>query len=169
VIAFIDAHRHRFGVEPICRVLSEHGCKIAPNTYWTAKKRPPSKRALRDAELIVEIQRVYDDNMFVYGAAKIWGQLNKEGIRVARCTVERLMRQMGLVGNRRGRAWTVTTDSGHGFPRPADLVDRDFAAPAPNRLWVADIERHEAFLNRAVVKGHGHRPVAACRLKLRAA
>ena len=120
-------------------MLSEHGCKIAPNTYWVAKKRPPSKRALRDAELIVEIQRVYDSNMFVYGAAKIWAQLNDEGVVVARCTVERLMRQMGLVGNRRGRAWTITTDSNHGFARPADLVDRDFRAPAPNRLWVADI------------------------------
>jgi putative transposase len=120
-------------------VLSEHGCKIAPNTYWTAKKRPPSRRALRDAELRVEIQRVYDENLFVYGAAKIWDQLNKEGIRVARCTVERLMREMGLAGNRRGKTWTVTTDSKHGFARPADLVDRTFAAPAPNRLWVADI------------------------------
>jgi putative transposase len=120
-------------------VLTEHGCKIAPNTYWTAKKRPPSKRAIRDAKLKVEIQRVYDENLFVYGAAKIWAQLNEEGIRVARCTVERLMREMGLVGNRRGRAWTVTTVSDHGLDRPADLVDRRFAAPAPNRLWVADI------------------------------
>jgi putative transposase len=120
-------------------VLSEHGCGIAPNTYWTAKKRPPSARAVRDEALQVEIGRVYDENLFVYGADKIWTQLNNEGIRVARCTVERLMRTMGLVGNRRGRAWTVTTDSNHGFTRPADLVDRDFAAPAPNRLWVADI------------------------------
>jgi putative transposase len=120
-------------------VLTEHGCKIAPNTYWTARKRPPSKRAIRDAELVEHIQRVYDENLFVYGADKIWAQLNTEGIRVARCTVERLMRQMGLVGNRRGRAWTVTTNSDHGFARPADLVDRDFRAPAPNRLWVADI------------------------------
>jgi putative transposase len=138
-VTFIDDHRERFGVEPICRVLTEHGCKIAPNTYWVAKKRPPSARAVRDAELKVEIRRVYDENMFVYGAAKIWGQLNDEGIRVARCTVERLMREMGLVGNRRGKAWTVTTDSNHDFDRPADLVERDFAASAPNRLWVADI------------------------------
>ena len=120
-------------------MLTEHGCKIAPNTYWTARKRPPSRRAIRDAELKIEIQRVYDENLFVYGAAKIWAQLNAEGTRVARCTVERLMREMGLVGNRRGRAWTATTDSDHGFDRPADLVDRQFAAPAPNRLWVADI------------------------------
>jgi len=120
-------------------VLSEHGCGIAPNTYWTAKKRAPSKRAVRDEELEVEIQRVYDTNMFVYGADKIWAQLNDEDIRVARCTVERLMREMGLVGNRRGRTWTLTTDSNHDHARPADLVDREFAAPAPNRLWVADI------------------------------
>jgi putative transposase len=120
-------------------VLREHGCGIAPNTYWAAKNRPPSKRAECDAELVPEIQRVYDENLFVYGADKIWDQLNKEGTRVARCTVERLMRQMGLSDNRRGRAWTVTTDSDHGFERPADLVDRAFDAPAPNRLWVADI------------------------------
>ncbi len=120
-------------------MLTEHGCKIAPNTYWVARKRPPSARALRDAELDVEIRRVYDENMFVYGAAKVSGQLNDEGIRVARCTVERLIRKMGLVGNRRGKAWTVTTDSSHDFDRPADVVERDFAASAPNRLWVADI------------------------------
>jgi hypothetical protein len=112
-------------------VLSEHGCKIASNTYWVARKRPPSQRCVQDAALIKEIQRVYDANMFVYAAKKIRAQLNAEGIVVARCTVERLMRQMGLVGNRRGRAWTVTTDSDHGFARPADLVERDFAAPSP--------------------------------------
>ena len=79
-------------------MLSEHGCKIAPNTYWVAKKRPPSARALRDAELVVEMRRVYDENLFVYGADKVWDQLNREGIRVARCTVERLMRAEGLPG-----------------------------------------------------------------------
>ncbi len=120
-------------------MLSEHEVKIAPNSYHAHKKRPPSKRALRDAELKVEIGRVYDANMFVYGAAKIWAQLNTEGIGVARCTVERLMREMGLSGNRRGKAWTVTTEGDHGLDRPGDLVDRHFAAPAPNRLWVADI------------------------------
>jgi putative transposase len=139
VIAFIDAHRERFGVEPICRVLSEHGCGIAPNTYWVAKKRQPSRRALRDAELVEHVQRVYDENLAVYGADKIWAQLNDEGIRVARCTVERLMRHMGLQGNRRGRTWVITTIGDERLERPADLVDRGFAAPAPNRLWVADI------------------------------
>ena len=90
-------------------MLREHGCGIAPNTYWTAKKRQPSKRSMRDAELVEHIQRVYDENLAVYGADKIWAQLNDEGIRVARCTVERLMRQIGLSGNRRGRTWVTTT------------------------------------------------------------
>ena len=120
-------------------MLTEHGCGIAPNTYWVAKKREPSKRARRDEELGEQIQRVYGENLFVYGADKIWTQLNDEGIRVARCTVERLMRRMSLSGNRRGRTWAVTTICDDRLERPADLVDRDFAAPAPNRLWVADI------------------------------
>jgi putative transposase len=138
-VGFIDQHRSRFGVEPICRVLSEHGCKIAPNTYWAARKRPPSKRALRDAELVVEIRRVHAENLFVYGADKVWAQLNREQIRVARCTVERLMRAEGLSGARRGKAFTVTTTSDDRLERPADLVAREFRAPAPNRLWVADL------------------------------
>jgi putative transposase len=97
VIAFIDAHRHRFGVEPIWRVLTEHGCKIAPNTCWVARKRPPSPRAHRDAELVTEVRRVYEENLSVYGADKVWTQLNREGIGVARCTVERLMGRRGPV------------------------------------------------------------------------
>jgi putative transposase len=139
MIAFIDAHRARFGVEPICRVLTEHGCKIAPNTYWVAKKRPPSPRAIRDGELLAEIVRVHESNMFVYGADKVWAQLNREHIRVARCTVERLMRAHGLSGARRGKAFTVTTRHDDRQQRPADLVERRFRAPAPNRLWVADL------------------------------
>jgi putative transposase len=138
-VAFIDEHRSRFGVEPICRVLTEHGCKIAPNTYWVAKKRPPSKRARRDEILRAEIERVHVENLSVYGADKIWAQLNREGTRVARCTVERLMRDMGISGARRGRAFKVTTRSDERQHRPDDLVDRQFNAPAPNRLWVADI------------------------------
>jgi putative transposase len=138
-VAFIDEHRCRFGVEPICRVLSEHGCKIAPNTYWVFKKRARTARSIRDEQLAAEIVRVYEDNMFVYGADKIWAQLNGEGIRVARCTVERLMKAQGLSGARRGKAFTITTRSDDRQPRPADLVARQFRAPAPNRLWVADL------------------------------
>ncbi len=138
-MAFIDANRDRFGVEPICRVLTEHGCKIAPNTYWVAKKRPLCARRVRDAELKTEIRRVWADNLEVYGADKVWTQLNREGIKVARCTVERLMRDLGLSGARRGRAYKVTTRFDERTHRPADLVERQFCAPAPNRLWVADL------------------------------
>jgi len=140
VTAFIDAHRERFGVEPICRVLTEHGCKIAPSTYYAAKSRPPSARAVRDAELCVEIIRVFDENLGVYGADKIWTQLNREDIRIARCTVERLMRALGISGARRGKGWTpTTTRPDETLHRPSDLVERQFRAPAPNRLWVADL------------------------------
>jgi putative transposase len=120
-------------------VLTEHGLKIAPNTYWTAKKRPPSKRAVRDEQLKAEIARVHAANLDVYGADKVWTQLNREGIRVARCTIERLMREMGLSGVRRGRAYKVTTHADSRQHRPNDLVERNFTAPAPNRLWVADL------------------------------
>ncbi len=138
-MAFIDAHRVRFGVEPICRVLSEHGCKIAPSTYYGAKARPPSARAVRDEELKVEIVRVYEENLSVYGADKVWAQLNREDIAVARCTVERLMRELGISGARRGRPWVRTTVGDGRLDRPADLVERKFRAPAPNHLWVADL------------------------------
>ncbi len=120
-------------------MLSEHGAKIAPNTYWVAKKRPPSARSVRDEGLKGEILGVWGDNLEVYGADKIWTQLNREGIRVARCTVERLMRELGLSGARRGRAYKVTTRSDERQHRPADLVDRRFRADEPNRLWVADL------------------------------
>ncbi len=139
-MAFIDARRDQFGVEPVCRVLTEHGCKIAPNTYWTYKKRPPSARAIRDEYLKGEISRVWEASMGgIYGADKVWTQLNREGIRVARCTVERLMRQLGLSGVRRGKAFKVTTRHDDRQHRPDDLVDRQFVASAPNRLWVADL------------------------------
>ncbi len=120
-------------------MLTEHGGNIAPNPYWVAKKRPPSARALRDEDLKVEILRVYSDNLDVYGADKVWIQLNREGTRVARCTVERLMGDPGLSGVRRGKAYKVTTRSDERQHRPSDLVDWDFTANAPNRLWVADL------------------------------
>ena len=140
---FIDEHRHdlfegrELGVEPICRVLTEHGCKIAPATYWAAVKRPPAARALRDAELIVEIRRVHGANYGVYGARKVWRQLNREGIEAARCTVERLMAAEGLAGAVRG-ASKRTTRPAPGAARPEDLVERQFVASRPNEMWVVD-------------------------------
>ena len=140
MIRFIDAHRHemsgalRWGIEPICAVL-----QIAPSTYHAAKKRPPSARSIRDAELKPLVLRVWEQNLAVYGADKVWDQLNKDGVRVARCTIERLMADMGLQGCRRGRIWVRTTEGDDRLDRPADLVSRQFRAPAPNRLWVADL------------------------------
>jgi putative transposase len=133
VIAYIDAYRDEFGVEPICRVL-----QVAPSTYYAAKTRPPSMRSIEDERLKVEIVRVFEANYRCYGVRKVWRQLNREGIRVARCTVARLMRALGLTGLVRGKA-KRTTITGAEAARPADLVERDFRAPAPNRLWVADL------------------------------
>jgi putative transposase len=129
----------RWGVEPICAVLSEHGCPIAPSTYYDVRAavRQPSQRQLRDEELKVEIARVHAENYGVYGARKVWLALNREGIPVARCTVERLMRELGLAGARRGRRHR-TTIADAATARPADLVGRRFNPPAPNRTWVAD-------------------------------
>jgi putative transposase len=133
VIAFIDEHREVFGVEPICRVL-----QFAPSTYFAAKRRPPSARRLRDGELKKEILRIWNDNFGVYGARKVWLALRREGFSVARCTVERLMRSLGLAGAVRGgrRVRTTVPD---GAVERADLVGRCFSSAAPNRLWVADL------------------------------
>jgi putative transposase len=136
-VRFIDEHKRVFGVEPICRVLSQHGAPIAPSTYYAAKSRPPSARAVRDQQLKAEITRVWKENYEVYGADKVWLELNRQGIAVARCTTERLMRQLGLAGVRRGRK-VRTTAPGKGGHRASDLLGRDFTAPAPNRRWVAD-------------------------------
>jgi putative transposase len=133
MIAYIDANRDRFGVEPICQVLP-----IAPSTYYAAKSRRSSVRARRDEELKVEIRRVYEDNFGVYGVRKVWRQLRREGISVARCTVERLMRELGLAGVRRGKPRRTTTPD-QTTARPADLVERDFSASRPTQLWVADL------------------------------
>jgi putative transposase len=133
MIAFIDEHRERFGVEPICRVLP-----IAPSTYYHARRQPPSTRQRRDEALKAEVRRVYDENLGVYGARKVWRQLHREGIAVARCTVERLMRQLGLQGVRRGKPHRTTTPTA-AAAHPADLVERDFSAARPNQLWVADL------------------------------
>lgn len=139
---FISEHKDRaegglrWGVEPICAVLTEHGCKIAPSTYYEAAARPCSRRERRDQELMLAIARVHEDNLSVYGARRVWPQLNREGTPVARCTVARLMRELGLRGTVRGkRVRTTITDPA--AARPADLVQRKFSPPVPDRLWVA--------------------------------
>ena len=134
---FVSEHKGVFGIEPICRVLSEHGCAIAPSTYYDTVGRPPSARAVRDEQLKAAITAVHQDNYGVYGARKVWLALNREGVAVARCTVERLMRELGLAGARRGKR-SRTTVPDPAAARPADLVRRRFSPPAPDRLWVAD-------------------------------
>jgi putative transposase len=137
MIGFIDDHRKAYGVEPICRVLP-----IAPSTYHehAAQRRDPSRmsdRAKRDEVLKYKVKRVFESNFGVYGVRKVWWQLLREGIRVARCTVERLMREMGLKGVIRGR--TIRTTIGDkATPCPLDHVNRQFHAPAPNQLWLSD-------------------------------
>jgi putative transposase len=132
-VEFIGKHRGQFGVESICRVLG-----VAASTYHAATARVPSPRQLRDERLKGEILRVYDANFQVYGARKIWRQLRREGTEVARCTVERLMAQLGIAGVVRGRR-RPTTVPDPARPVPDDLLRRDFTAPAPNTRWVADL------------------------------
>ena len=118
-------------------MLTEHGCPIAASTYYDAAGRAPSRRALRDADLAVHVARVHAEHYGVYGARKVWRQLLRENIPVARCTVERLMRRAGLRGVRRGRPF-VTTKPDAAAARPPDLVKRNFHAERPNALWVVD-------------------------------
>jgi putative transposase len=138
-VRFIDEHRQTYGVEPICRVLP-----IAPSTYFrhTALQKDPTRRsarAQRDEVVRAIIRRIWAENHRVYGPRKVWKQMGREGLHEARCRVRRLMREMGLVGAARGRAWTTTTQSGPEANRPRDLVDRNFTATRPNHLWVADL------------------------------
>jgi transposase InsO family protein len=138
MVAYIDAHRDRYGVEPICDALP-----IAPSTYYEhkAQERNPdcrSDRSKRDELLKSEIERVFVENFSVYGARKIWKQLNRESISVARCTTARLAKALGIRGAVRGKRWKTTIPDVDA-DRPRDLVQRSFTATAPNRLWVADI------------------------------
>jgi len=138
MVAFIDAHREKFGVEPICAVLP-----IAPSVYHQHKlwERSPEKRperAKRDAVLRVDIERVWKANFSVYGVRKVWRQMKREKIKTARCTVARLMRAMGLQGAVRGRKFKTTIPDELAL-RPRDLVDREFTAERPNQLWVSDL------------------------------
>ncbi len=139
MVSFIEEQREEHGVEPICKQL-----RIAPSTYYEQKAREadPSRlpqRLVRDTELREEIERIWRENRSVYGARKVWLQLKREGFAVARCTVERLMRDIGLQGAIRGRRYKKTTVADEAAERPADLVQRDFSADRPNQLWVADL------------------------------
>jgi putative transposase len=139
MVGFIEDHRAVYGVEPICAVLP-----IAPATYYEhrARRLDPERRcerAKRDDELRLAIERVWKENFSVYGAEKVWRQLRREAVDVVRCTVERLMRSLGLRGAVRGRAFKVTTISEVSTVRPPDLVQRDSRASRPNQLWVADL------------------------------
>jgi putative transposase len=137
MVQYIDDHKGRFGVEPICSVLP-----IAPSTYYEHKRRErdPTRlpgRAQRDSELRPQIERVWHENFCAYGVRKTWKQLKREGIPVARCTVQRLMRELGLRGVIRGKGFKTTIPDQTAL-RPADLVNRQFTAERPNQLWVAD-------------------------------
>jgi transposase InsO family protein len=138
MLAFIETHRKTYGVEPICEVVP-----IAPSTYYehAARRAHPDRqpaRATRDASLREHITRVWQEHFRVYGVRKVWRQLLREGVPVARCTVARLMRQLGLAGAVRGRK-AITTRPAQAAERPLDLVRRDFTVAAPNRLWVSDL------------------------------
>lgn len=138
MVSFVGDHRDAYGVESICSVLP-----IAPSTFYEqqARQRNPARlpaRARRDTELRGQIDRVWRENFQVYGPRKVWRQLRREGVRVARCTVERLMRDMGLQGAIRGRKFRTTIPDVAAL-RPPDRVDRDFTARRPNELWVADL------------------------------
>ncbi len=166
IVDYIDEHRDEFGVEPICRVL-----QIAPSTYYAAKKRrsAPSARAVRDAVMIQVLMVLWIANRKVYGAHKLWKAARRAGHDVGRDQVARLMRVMEIEGISRQRRKMFTTRQDPDAVRAPDLVNRNFRADRPDALWVTDLERHEAFLNLAVVKGHRHQFVAADWLKLRAA
>ncbi len=128
----------RWGVESICNNLAQLGVRIAPSTYYEQRSRQPSKREVRDEVLKAQVERIHAANYGVYGARKVWLALRREGIDVARCTVERLMAELGLTGAIRGKVKNTTIPD-PGGSRPPDLVQRQFGPPAPNRLWVADL------------------------------
>jgi putative transposase len=138
MVRFIDDHRDQYGVEPVCATVP-----IAPSTYFLQKARAVdptrrSARAQRDDTRRVEIQRVWEAEQRVYGPRKVWLQLGREGVHMARCTVRRLMKELGLAGAVRGRAWVTTTDASRDVVRSPDLVERQFTATRPNQLWVSD-------------------------------
>jgi putative transposase len=137
-VEFVDSQQEEHGVQPVLEALRQTPVEIAPSTYYAAKSRPESTRAARDRERAEKIEQVHEDNYGVYGARKVWAELNRQGVDVARCTVERLMREIGLRGLVRDKSPRTTRPAAE-TGRPGDLVKRDFTASRPNELWVADI------------------------------
>jgi putative transposase len=137
-VEFVDSQREQHGVQPVLEALRSTPAEIAPSTYYAAKSRPLPARAARDRVLVEKIEQVFEANYSVYGARKVWAELNRQGVVVARCTVERLMRENGLHGLLRDKSPRTTRPAAE-TGRPADLVDRDFTATGPNQLWVADL------------------------------
>jgi hypothetical protein len=164
VTRFIDQYRGDYGVEPICQALG-----VSASAYYQRRTGQRSERAVEDERLLALIRRTHEENFFAYGYRKMWKTLLRAGETVSRCRVQRLMAQNGICGaKRRGKPWRTTISDPQAPKRP-DLVNRDFTASAPDRLWVGDFERHEAPSNRVVMKGHHRWPVAAGWLKLGAA
>ncbi len=137
-VDFVDSHQEEHGVQPILRALEGTPAAIAPSTYYAAKTRPASRRSRRNAELTALIKQIHAENYGVYGARKIWHEILRRGVRVARCTVERLMREAGLRGLLRDKSPRTTRPAAE-TDWPRDLVKRDFTATGPNQLWVADL------------------------------
>lgn len=160
ITAFIDTHKSSFRVEPICRVLRNHDLPIAPSMYYAAKNRQASARQQSDERLLEVIHRVLRENFGVYGIRKVWHALRHESLNVGRDQVTRLMRIADLKGMTRRRKLRTTIPALGGVRSP-DLVRRDWFQDAPDRVWVADFERHEALQDRAVMKGHRCQLVAA--------
>jgi transposase InsO family protein len=160
---FIEAEKAHYPIRLLCRCLA-----VSRSGYYAWRRRSPSARAQEDARLRVEIAASHSASRRTYGSPRILRDLREEGHRVSRKRVARLMRELGLAG-RRKRRFRPTTDSQHRFPVAPNVLMRDFDVAAPNTAWVTDIERHEALINRAVMKGHRLVLVAAGAVKLRAA
>ena len=158
MVRYIDEHRDEFGVEPICKVM-----QMAPSTYYAAKSRSLSARALRDAVMMQILMVLWVTNRKVYGAHKLWKAARRAGHDIGGDQVARLMRELAIEGVSRRRKKVFTTRQDPDALRAPDLVKRNFTADRPDALWVTDLERHEVLMNRAVVKGHRLRLVAASR------
>ena len=157
MVAFVDAHRDRWPVLALCSAI-----ELGERSYYAAKARAPSARSVSDAAHRPHIRRVWESNYRCYGVRRVHKQLQREGYRIARCTVARLMGEEGIHGVQRGgKRYTTVPDPA--AVRPPDLVERRFVADRPDQLWLADIERHEALWNRAVMKGHRFRALAGAR------